>query len=98
MQLPLKALTEEFKFTKVKVHMTLRNSKDQVIRDTLPAVKTGRKWSASTVVAEAESSLKLKDIVGATQLDRCGIGHSQVQLWSLSSAKERRELVVEEIR
>ena len=45
MQLPLKALTEEFKVTKAKVHMAMRDSKDQVIRDTLPAVKTGRKWS-----------------------------------------------------
>ena len=64
----------------------------------LPAVETGRKWSTSTAVAEAESSLKLKDICGVTQLDRCGIGYSQVQLWSFSSAKERRKLVVEEIR
>ena len=48
--------------------MALTDSKDQVIRDMLPAVKTGGKWSASTAVAEAESSLKLKDIVGATQL------------------------------
>ena len=64
----------------------------------LPAVKTGRKWSASTAVAEAESSLKLKDIVGANQLDRHVIGHSHAQLWFPSSAMERRELVVKEIR
>ena len=51
-QLPLKALTEEFKITRAKVHMAVRDSEDQVIRDTLPAVKTGRRWSASTAVAK----------------------------------------------
>ena len=69
MQLPLKALTEVFIVTKAKVHMVLIDSKDKVIRDTLPAVKT--------------------------QLDRCGIGHSKMQLWSRSSAKERKRVVVE---
>ena len=42
-QLPIKALTEEFKVTKAKVHMALIDSKHQVIRDMLPAVKTSKK-------------------------------------------------------
>ena len=33
-QLPLKTLTEEVKVTKARVHMAMRDSKDQVIRHT----------------------------------------------------------------
>ena len=62
------------------------------MRDTVPAVKTGRKWNTSSAVTEAESSLKLMDIVGATQLDRHGIGHSQVQLWSLLKCKGKERV------
>ena len=40
---PLTALTEEFKVEKARVFITLRDSQDAVIRDTLPEVKTGRK-------------------------------------------------------
>ena len=88
-QLPLKALTEEFKVTEAKVHMVLRDSKDQVIRDMFPAIKTGRKQSASTAVAKAESKPETEGHCGETQLDRCDIGHSQVQLWS--SQVQRKE-------
>ena len=53
--------------------MTLRDSKDTVIKNTQPDVKTGRKWSADEAVEEAESRLKLKEMVGATQLGRQGL-------------------------
>ncbi len=47
-----------------RVFLTLRDSQDAVIRDTLPEVRTGRKWSVSKEVDEMESILKHKEIVG----------------------------------
>ena len=41
--LPLTALTEEFKGGKARVFMTLRDSQDPIIRDTVPDVRTGIK-------------------------------------------------------
>ena len=43
LQLPLSSLIEEFKVTKARLYMMLRDSEHQVIRDTLPEVKTGTK-------------------------------------------------------
>ena len=48
--LPLTALTEEFKVGKARVFMTLRDSQDPIIRDTVPDVRTGTKWDAKQEV------------------------------------------------
>ena len=65
LQLPLSSLIEEFKVTKARLYMMLRDSEDQVIRDTLLEVKTGMKWSAREEVEAMKSRLQHKDIVGA---------------------------------
>ena len=70
LQLPLTALTEEFKVTKARFFMTLHDSEDQIIRDTLPDVKTGHKCSVSEEIDSMESQLYFHDIVGATQSGR----------------------------
>lgn len=46
LQLPLSSITEEFKVTKVRQHLMLRDSRDEKVRDANVRVKTGRKWSA----------------------------------------------------
>ena len=46
--LPLTALTEEFKVGKARVFMTLRDSQDPIIRDTVPDVRTGIKMGCKT--------------------------------------------------
>ena len=74
LQLPLSSLIEEFKVTKARLYMMLRDLEDQVIRDTLPEVKTGMKWSAREEVEATESCLWHKDIGGATQSERAGLG------------------------
>jgi len=43
LQLPLKSLTEEFKVTKVRQVLLLRNSKDEKVREAKVKVKIGRK-------------------------------------------------------
>ena len=54
-QLPLTALTEEFKVTKARSFMILHDLEDQIIRDTLPDVKTGHKWSVPEEIDSMES-------------------------------------------
>ena len=58
---------------KARSFMTLRDSKDPV-NNIQPYVKTGRKRKAKYAVEEAESRLKHKEMVGATQVGRQGLG------------------------
>ena len=74
LQLPLSSLIEELKVTKARLYMMHRDSEGQVIRDTLLGVKTGAKLSAREEVEAMESCLQHKDIVGATQSGRAGLG------------------------
>ena len=55
LQLPLTALTEDFKVTKARFFTTLHDSEDQIIRNTLPDVTKGSKWSISEEIDSMES-------------------------------------------
>ena len=57
LQLPFSSITEEFKVGKARLHLMLRDSPDDVIRQVQPEVRTGTKWSAVKAVQEAEASL-----------------------------------------
>jgi hypothetical protein len=98
LQLPIKALTEEFKTTKVRAAMMLRDSKDEKISKAGIRVRTGRKWNASEALKEAESRLEHQDIVGTVAQGRLGLGCVTRASWKSASTKERRELVQTEIR
>ena len=78
--------------------MMLRDLEDQVIRDTLPEVKTGMKWSAREEVEAMECHLQHKDIVGATQSGRAGLGMQKHAYFYRASSYEKRKLVADEIR
>ena len=61
-------------------------------------VKSGRKWTAVQAVTEAEASLRTKDIVGAVQDSRAGLGNNVHRWFSAQGPKGRREMVIEEVR
>jgi len=63
LQLPVSALTEEFKCAKVRLEMTLVESHEKCVREAAPVLKTGRKWSAKKSVVEAKATLQIDDIV-----------------------------------
>jgi len=88
-QLPLSSVVDEFKAGKVRLHMMLRDSPDQVIREVQPVVKSGRKWTAVQAVTEAEASLRTKDIVGAVQDSRAGLGNNVHRWFSTQGPKGR---------
>ena len=90
LQLLLSSLIEEFKVTKARLYMMLRDSEDQVIRDILLEVKTGTKWSAREEVEAMKSQLQHKDIVGATQSGRAGLGMQKHTYFYRASSYEKR--------
>ena len=97
LQLPFSSLVEEFKVGKARLHMMLRDSPDDIIREVQPEVRTGVKWSAAKAVQEAESSLKIKEVIGATQTGRAGLGSTPHQWFSKEDNKGRRGMVVTEL-
>ena len=46
LQLPISSLVEEFKIGKVRLHMMMKNSADEIIRKAYPEIKSRMKWSA----------------------------------------------------
>ena len=98
LQLPLSSLEEEFKVGKARLHLMLRDSPDEVVRHVNPEVRSGTKWSAHRAVEEAEGSLKIKDIIGATQTGRQGLGSTTHRWFSEASTTERRRMITDEVR
>jgi len=78
--------------------LTLRDSPDEQIREAGIVTRTGRKWSATETVSQAESSLMHKDNVGVTAVGRQGIGATKTLLWSQANQTERRALIQSEVR
>jgi len=98
LQMPLTSLVEEYKVAKARLFLTLRDSADQKISKAGIEIRTGRKWSASKAVEQAESSLHHQVIVGATNKGREGLGHGQQPRWEKADSQERRSMVQQEIR
>ena len=61
-------------------------------------VRTGRKWSASKAVEEAESRLRHEDIVGTVTRGRLGVGCISRTSWKAASVVDRRKLVQGKVR
>ena len=64
------SIVEEFKVDKGRLVVTLKQSTDDLIRKAGIETRTGRKWSASQEVSQAESRLRHNDIVGTTAVGR----------------------------
>ncbi|XP_061116493.1 NACHT, LRR and PYD domains-containing protein 3-like, partial [Conger conger] len=98
LKLPLTSLTEEFKCAKVRLQMTLNESRDAVVSNNAPTLAAGRKWRPARAVEEATTALRHADIVGHVQQGRGGLGlTSNCPAWNRATAPERRKMVVEEV-
>ena len=98
LQLPISSIEEEFKVAKVRYQMMLRDTQDEAIRKAKPELKTGRKWTHLDAIDEAETSLRFKEICGATQLGRAGLGQKNHMWFSRQFTVGAREMVIEEVR
>lgn len=74
LQLPLSSLVEEYKVTKVRQYLTLRDCKDEKMRGARVNLEADRKWSVQDTVLEAELRLKQANIVGNVAVERLGLG------------------------
>jgi len=79
-QTPIFAL-EEFMVSKTRLVLTLRDSRDQLVSQAEIETRTGRKWSASQAVEQAETRLKHLDIVETTSKGRMGLGNRNQSQW-----------------
>ena len=82
---------------KSRLVMTLKDSQDSMVRRAGVVTRTGRKWSTSQAVTQAESRLRHKDIVGTTAVGTQGFGTGEVRRWNSADSKTRRDMVQEEI-
>ena len=89
---PFSSITKEFKVGKARLHLMLRDSSDDVICQVQPEVRTGTKWSAAKSVQEAEASLQIKEVIGAAQTGRAGLGSNPHQWFSCED--NRRDMVI----
>ena len=98
LQLPLKSITTGYRLEKTRLVLELRQSSDHLVRTAGAKVRTGRAWKAEECVDNAISRLKHKELVGATQQGRHGLGWGEpTKFWSKASAKDRKAMVVTEV-
>ncbi|XP_057673103.1 uncharacterized protein LOC130904394 [Corythoichthys intestinalis] len=98
LQLPLSSVVEEFKVAKCRVEMMYRDSGDERVRGAGITTRSGRKWAANTAVAQATSTLKLKDIMGNPCIGRQGLGSTHFQQWGKANLRQRSHMVQAEVR
>ncbi|GFO24305.1 reverse transcriptase [Plakobranchus ocellatus] len=98
LKLPMKSILEEFKCGKARLHTMLEESDDPVVKTVQPSLKTGRKWKVTEAVDEAKECLKRKEVIGQTQTDCRGLGSTTAKWWSKTEGKEKRDMIIDEIR
>ena len=98
LQLPISSLVEEFKIGKVRLHMMMKDSADEIIRKVYLEIKSDTKWSAVKAYQEAECSIRIKDIIGVTQTNRAGLGGTSKKVFSKIVPKGKGDIVSEEVR
>ena len=91
------SLVEEFKLGKAQLFQMLRDFQDPLVKNVQPSIITGQKWKAKRAVENAESALKMKEIVGSGAYGRAGLGLSPECWWPKESTINKRKIVLEEI-
>ena len=98
LRFPFSELTEEVKAAKARNLMTLQESDDLHIKDSTISVDGGKKVDTPSEICEAKSRLRMKDIVGIPNVGKEGLGLRKRRYYYNSSKKDKRDLVVKEVR
>ena len=64
LKLPTLSLVDEYKLGKARLFQMLRDFHDPLIKNAQSSVITNRKWKAKVTVENAESALRIKEIIG----------------------------------
>ena len=97
LKLPTLSLVEEFKLGKALLFQMLRDSRDPLVKKVQPCVITDRKWMAKIAVENAESALKMKEMIGIVPNGRSGVHLHPQRWWSKQSTINKRKMVSKEI-
>ena len=98
LKLPLSSIIEEYKVGKIKGKMQLRESKYETVAKADIRISGSRKWSVQKNVEEAESRVRMKDLIGTVRQGQKGLEVTDRARWSETSGKERTDLVLQEVR
>ena len=99
LELPISGLSEEYKCAKVRLEMTLMDSRDPFVAQAAPRLTTGRNWTPSVASKQAMAALKHRDIVDRVQKERSSLGPgARTPVWNKASLFLRHMLVVDELR
>lgn len=71
--MPIKSLTSLLKRSKISGHLLLRDSKDPLVSNSAPTLKSGL-WKVEGAVKTAEAELAVKSAMGTPQFGRAGLG------------------------
>lgn len=64
---------------------------DPLIRSAKVTIRTGRKWNAQAEVDHAVSTLRHREVMGAVQTSRAGLGWGEPQeFWSKASKRQQK--------
>uniref|UniRef100_A0A3B4XDA6 Reverse transcriptase domain-containing protein n=1 Tax=Seriola lalandi dorsalis TaxID=1841481 RepID=A0A3B4XDA6_SERLL len=98
LELPLKSISLRYKQEKTRLVLEMRDSTDHLIRGAKVPIRTGRKWKAPVELENAISSLQYKEVMGAAQTGRSGLGWTAPrQFWSKATKRQRNTMVVDEV-
>ena len=64
---------------------------DSLVKNAQLSVITGRKWKAKIAVENAESALRIKEIIGTMANGKAGLGLHPQHWWSKESTANRRK-------
>ncbi|GFN83458.1 reverse transcriptase [Plakobranchus ocellatus] len=98
LKLSMKSILEEYKCGKARLLTMLEESDDPTVKTVQPSLKTGRKWKITEAVDESKECLRMKEVIGQTQTDRKGHGSTTDKWWSKTEGKEKRDIIIDEIR
>ena len=78
--------------------MQLRESKDEIVAKVDARISGSRKLSVRKRMEDAESRVRMKDLIGAVRQGLEGLEVTDRARWSETSGKERTDLVLHEVR
>lgn len=98
LQLPFKGLVEEFIVSRTRGFLQYRESKDPKVAEAGIKVRNGRKWSAESELGIAEERLRQKALMGTVASGHAGLGYFPGNRVKKARDKEKRRLILEEVR
>ena len=96
--LPIHGLVTEFKNGKVGRLLQLQQSDDQLVRDNIPELYTGRKWKVAVTASIIDHRIKRSKVMGNTQIGRTGLGYIKRRNWVNDERQQSYQEFLEVIR